>query len=61
VGIKIYIFWDITPCSPLKINPFWAGGYASVSYARKPSIEANSKEGKDRTLSVFHLTIFSVN
>jgi hypothetical protein len=30
VVIKFYILWDITPCSPLKVNPCFGGTYTPI-------------------------------
>jgi hypothetical protein len=46
VVIKSTIFWDITPCSPLKVNRCFGGTYRLLLQSRRISRARNQRESR---------------
>jgi hypothetical protein len=44
--VKSYFFWDITPCSPLKVNRRFGGIYRLYLQERRISRGRNERESR---------------
>jgi hypothetical protein len=57
--LKSSIFWDITPCSPLKVNQYFEEKFRlhpqgrRISQAKAPGIKPGGKQSSDFLLGLF--------
>jgi hypothetical protein len=57
--MKTTIFWDMTPCSPLKINRRFGGAYRLHLQVRRISRARNQRESRYAVLATcFHVGFF---
>jgi hypothetical protein len=60
--LKIIIFWDITPCSPLKINRRFGGTYRfHLQAEQETSVKAGGKQSRAHSSTLMMEAMFLSN